>query len=94
MTKPLFAAALLLALAVTPAAAQYRVPQQTSYAMTVAEKANLQLAHDYWRDIMLGGNLDIASHYMPVDFVSYNPNVSAGRDAFRSEEHTSELQSH
>jgi len=75
-------ALLVLAFGVVPASAQYRVPQQTSYAMNVAEKANLQIAHDFWRDIMLGGNLDIASHYMPADFISRNPNVAAGRDAF------------
>jgi predicted SnoaL-like aldol condensation-catalyzing enzyme len=80
--KRLLVAVMFLALGAATASAQYRVPQQTSYAMNVAEKANLQLAHDFWRDIMLGGNLDIASHYMPVDFVSYNPNVATGRDAF------------
>ena len=75
-------AVVLLALGVRQASAQYPVPQQTSYAMNVAERANLQLVHDWWRDIMLGGNLDIASHYMPADFISRNPNVAAGRDAF------------
>jgi len=82
MKRSLIAAAMFLALGAVSASAQYRVPQQTSYAMTVAEKANLQLAHDFWRDIMLGGNLDIATHYMPADFISRNPNVAAGRDAF------------
>lgn len=80
--KRLLIAAMFVALGTGSASAQYRVPQQTSYAMSVAEKANLQLAHDFWRDIMLGANLDIASHYMPTDFVSYNPNVATGRDAF------------
>jgi hypothetical protein len=37
--------------------------QQTSYAMNQAERFNLRLVHDFWRDIMLGGNLDIASHW-------------------------------
>jgi predicted SnoaL-like aldol condensation-catalyzing enzyme len=80
--KRVFLAALVLAFAATSASAQYAVPRQTSYAMNAAEKANLQIAHDFWRDIMLGGNLDIASHYMPVDFISRNPNVGPGRDAF------------
>jgi predicted SnoaL-like aldol condensation-catalyzing enzyme len=61
--------------------AQYPVPQQTSYAMNAEERANLDLVHDWWRDIMNGQNLDIAAHYMPVDFISRNPNIAAGRDA-------------
>jgi predicted SnoaL-like aldol condensation-catalyzing enzyme len=76
-------AVLFVALGALPASAQYSVPQQTSYAMNAAERANLQLVHDFWRDIMDGGNLNIASHYMPADFISRNPNVpTAGRDAF------------
>src|SRR5262249_2426544 len=82
MKHKLTLAVLALTLGGVSLSAQYRVPQQTSYAMTVAEKANLQIAHDFWRDIMLGGNLDIASHYMPADFISRNPNVAAGPDAF------------
>lgn len=82
MKRSLMLALTFVAFGLTTASAQYRVPQQTSYAMTVAEKANLQIAHDFWRDIMLGGNLDIATHYMPADFISRNPNVAAGRDAF------------
>lgn len=80
--KQALAAVGFVALSVVGASGQYQVPRQTSYAMTAAERANLQLVHDWWRDIMLGGNLDIASHYMPVDFISRNPNVGAGRDAF------------
>ena len=75
-------AALLVVLGAASVSAQYQVPQQTSYAMNQAERANLQLVHDFWRDIMLGGNLDIASHYMPATFISRNPNVAEGRDAF------------
>ena len=82
MKKTFIAALAFIACSAAFVSAQYRVPQQTSYAMSVAEKANLQLAHDFWRDIMLGGNLDIASHYMPADFISRNPNVAAGREAF------------
>ena len=51
--------------------------------MNEAERANLQIVRDWWRDIMQGNNVDIASHYMPADFISRNPNVpAAGRDAF------------
>jgi predicted SnoaL-like aldol condensation-catalyzing enzyme len=82
MKKLLMLVAVLAATSVVSLSAQYQVPRQTSYAMNAAEKANLQIAHDFWRDIMLGGNLDIASHYMPADFISRNPNVAAGRDAF------------
>jgi predicted SnoaL-like aldol condensation-catalyzing enzyme len=82
MKKVLLLAAVIAATTTISLSAQYRVPQQTSYAMNAAEKENLKIAHDFWRDIMLGGNLDIASHYMPADFISRNPNVAAGRDAF------------
>ena len=75
------AAFVLLAVPTSQAHAQYAVPQQTSFAMNAAERANLQLVHDWWRDIMQRGNLDIASHYMPADFISRNPNLAAGRDA-------------
>jgi predicted SnoaL-like aldol condensation-catalyzing enzyme len=71
-----------LTLAAASSSAQYPVPQQTSYAMNAEERANLELVHDWWRDIMNGQNIDIAAHYMPTDFISRNPNVAAGRDAF------------
>ena len=45
---------LFVALGALPASAQYAVPQQTSYAMNAAERANLQLVHDFWRDIVEG----------------------------------------
>jgi predicted SnoaL-like aldol condensation-catalyzing enzyme len=76
------AAVLLAGLATMTVSAQYQVPQQTTYAMTAAERVNLQLVHDFWRDIMLGANRDIASHYLPANFISRNPNVAEGRDAF------------
>ncbi len=83
MRRALIPAALFLCVGLAaPASAQYQVPQQTSYAMNPAERANLQLVHDWWRDIMQRGNLDIASHYMPENFISRNPNVPAGRDGF------------
>jgi predicted SnoaL-like aldol condensation-catalyzing enzyme len=82
MKKALICGALALLVGVGSASAQYPVPQQTSYAMNADERANLQLVKDWWRDIMEGGNLDIATHYMPADFVSWNPNIGAGRDAF------------
>lgn len=63
--------------------AQYPIPQQSpSMAMNAQERANLEFVHDFWRDIVNGGNLDIATHYMSPDFISRNPNVAAGRDAF------------
>src|SRR5262245_43235133 len=83
MKRAVFLCVVLTAIGVLPASAQYRVPQQTSYAMNDAERANLQLVRDWWRDVMQGNNPDIASHYMPAEFVSRNPNVpAAGRDAF------------
>jgi predicted SnoaL-like aldol condensation-catalyzing enzyme len=82
MRNALLLAAAAAFLVTAPTGAQYAVPQQTSYAMTAAERANLQLVHDWWRDIMRGANRDIATHYMPADFISRNPNVGSGRDAF------------
>ena len=81
MQRVLILAVLIGLVGTGSTSAQYPVPQQTSYAMNAAEKANLQLVHDWWRDIMQGGNLDIASHYMPANFVSWNPNIASGRDA-------------
>ncbi len=82
MNRAMILTVLVVLACAGPASAQYPVPQQTSYAMNADERANLQLVHDWWRDIMQGGNLDIATHYMPADFISRNPNVEAGRDAF------------
>jgi predicted SnoaL-like aldol condensation-catalyzing enzyme len=82
MKRAVIFGVLALCIVVGSASAQYPVPQQTSYAMNASERLNLELVHDWWRDIMQGGNLDIASHYMPADFISRNPNVGAGRDAF------------
>tara|TARA_R110000772_G_scaffold63319_9_gene141940 strand:- start:2616 stop:3536 length:921 start_codon:yes stop_codon:yes gene_type:complete len=65
------------------ALAQYPIPQQSpSMAMNAQERANLEFVHDFWRDIVNGGNLDIATNYIPASFISRNPNVGAGRDAF------------
>ena len=82
MKRILLLAALAAMAGAGSSAAQYPVPQQTSYAMNAAERTNLQLVHDWWRDIMRGANRDIATHYMPADFISRNPNVGSGRDAF------------
>ena len=83
MKKAVIFAALVAVIAgVNAVSAHYPTPQQQSFAMNAAERANLQLVHDFWRDIMHGQNRDIASHYMPANFVSWNPNVGAGRDAF------------
>src|SRR5262245_56289845 len=80
--KKIVLLAALVVMAATSLSAQYPVPQKVSYAMNATERANLQLVHDFWRDIMLGGNLDVASHYMPANFISRNPNIAEGRDAF------------
>lgn len=64
---------LLLVFSVFSAAvfAQYPIPQQSpSMAMNAEERANLEFAHDFWRDIVNGGNLDIATHYIPDGFIS------------------------
>ena len=63
--------------------AQYPVPQQSpTMAMNEQERANLEFVQAFWRDIVNGGNLDIATNYMPADFISRNPNIAVGRDAF------------
>jgi len=65
------------------ASAQYPIPQQSpTMAMNDQERANLEFVQNFWRDIVNGGNLDIATSYMPPDFISRNPNIAAGRDAF------------
>ena len=78
----IFVALVAVVAGVSAVSAHYPTPQQQSFAMNGQERANLQLVHDFWRDVMHGQNRDIASHYMPANFVSWNPNVGAGRDAF------------
>jgi len=82
MRKTLILATLIVSAIAGSTSAQYAVPQQTSYAMNAAERANLLLVHDWWRDIMRGANRDIATHYMPANFISRNPNVAEGREPF------------
>ena len=61
---------------------QYTIAQQTSFAMSADERANLALAQDFWRDIMNRRDLKIATHFLTDDFISRNPNIEPGRDAF------------
>jgi predicted SnoaL-like aldol condensation-catalyzing enzyme len=65
------------------ALAQYPVPQQSpTLAMNEQERANLEFVEAFWRDIVNGGNLDIATHYMRDAFIETlrtNPSLVQNR---------------
>jgi predicted SnoaL-like aldol condensation-catalyzing enzyme len=77
LTRRLAFALVLLAIGSAPLFAQLQ-PK----TMTKQEQANLKLALDWWHDVVQGKKPDSASKYMPDTFISRNPNVETGRDAF------------
>jgi predicted SnoaL-like aldol condensation-catalyzing enzyme len=55
---------------------------QTSPAMTEQERRNLALVLDWWREVIQGGHLELASKYQADDYIQHNPNLPTGRAAF------------
>jgi predicted SnoaL-like aldol condensation-catalyzing enzyme len=50
--------------------------------MTRAEKKNLDLVLDWWREVIESGHVELAPKYQAADYIQHNPNVSTGRAAF------------
>lgn len=77
---------LLLALGATSVALAAPVnpptKPQTSPAMNAKEKANLKLVLDFWREVIESGHVELASKYLPEDYIQHNPNIPSGRAAF------------
>jgi predicted SnoaL-like aldol condensation-catalyzing enzyme len=75
--KLLAGALALLALGSVPMAAQ-----EPAAPMTAKEKANLKLALDFWREVIVARHVDLAPKYQAEDYIQHNPNIPTGRDAF------------
>jgi predicted SnoaL-like aldol condensation-catalyzing enzyme len=66
-----------------PAHADTKADQQRMLsASTPALKANKKLVYDFWREVLEGGHLDLASKYLAPGYIQHNPNVPTGRDGF------------
>jgi predicted SnoaL-like aldol condensation-catalyzing enzyme len=51
--------------------------------MNVQEKKNLDLALNWWREVLQGRHVELASQYQAEDYIQHNPNVPQGRDSFK-----------
>jgi predicted SnoaL-like aldol condensation-catalyzing enzyme len=51
---------------------------QTSDAMTSAEKKELKIAEDFWREVIQAHHVDLAKKYLTADFAEHNPNMESG----------------
>lgn len=79
------AVVLALSLGAAPAIAEPLNPPtrpQISPAMTAAERANLDMALEWWRVVIQGGRMDLTSNYQAEDYIQHNPNLPTGRAAF------------
>ena len=43
---------------------------------------NKKLVYDFWREVLEGGHLDLASKYLLPTYIQHNPNVPTGRQGF------------
>src|SRR5437773_10573040 len=56
---------------------------------------NKQVAYHIVKDLLEAGHWELADKYLTERYIQHNPNAASGRaGVVRSEEHTSELQSH
>ncbi len=46
--------------------------------------ANKKLVYDFWREVFLTGNADLATKYMAEGYIQHNPGVPTGRAAFQN----------
>ncbi len=44
--------------------------------------ANKRLVYDFTREVLEGGHLELADHYMTESYIQHNPNVPTGRQGF------------
>ena len=50
--------------------------------MSSAERANLRLTLDWWREVIEAGHLELAPKYQAESYIQHNPNISTGRAGF------------
>ncbi|HEY6926873.1 MAG TPA: nuclear transport factor 2 family protein [Steroidobacteraceae bacterium] len=86
MSTPLCAAVVVgLLTAVCAAQAATAVNSPTArhvMPMSSAERANLRLTLDWWREVIEAGHLELAPKYQAESYIQHNPNISTGRAGF------------
>ena len=43
---------------------------------------NKKIVYDFWRSVLEGGHLELASQYLTETYIQHNPNVPTGRQGF------------
>jgi len=86
MSTPFYAAVLaglLTAAAAAQAATAVNLPTaRRMLPMNVAERANLRLTLDWWREVIEAGHLELVPKYQAESYIQHNPNISTGRAGF------------
>lgn len=72
----LIAGALAFAESINPPTSSQTAP------MTAQEKKNLDMVLTWWREVIDGGHVELASKYQAEDYIQHNPNVPTGRAGF------------
>ena len=77
------AATLVLAAATKLSATAMNPPTVPQVApMTAAEKKNLDMVLDWWREVIYAGHLELAPKYQAENYIQHNPSVPTGRAGF------------
>lgn len=88
MKRLITCACLALAMAApTVARAQLAVVAQANHELLLASTdarlaANKRLVYDFWREVLEGGQMQLAEKYVAEGYMQHNPNVPTGRAGF------------
>jgi predicted SnoaL-like aldol condensation-catalyzing enzyme len=76
-------AVLLTAVPAAQAATAVNLPTtRRMLPMNTAERANLRLTLNWWREVIEAGHLELVPKYQAETYIQHNPNISTGRAAF------------
>lgn len=76
-------AGLLTAVPAAQAATAVNLPTvRRMVPMNTAERANLRLTLDWWREVIEAGHLELVPKYQAESYIQHNPNISTGRAGF------------
>ena len=76
-------AGLLTAGAAAQAATAVNLPTARRIVpMNAAERTNLRLTLDWWREVIEAGHLELVPKYQAESYIQHNPNISTGRAGF------------
>jgi predicted SnoaL-like aldol condensation-catalyzing enzyme len=72
----------LLMVAACPAESINPPTSPQTAPMTGQEKKNLDMVLNWWREVLDGGHVELATKYQAEDYIQHNPNVPTGRAGF------------